>query len=752
MLKILGYPDRYSVAPGDTIAFKLSLEEGDHFDTRLVRVVNGDCNPDGPGLKFIHVPSDLDGRHRGRRQTIDAGSFMAVESMPALWRSAFTFFAMIWPTRPAMPDQTILAQWDPARRAGFRIALDQGGCLAVNVGDGSGAVERVAAGHPMLERQWYAIRASFDPTRRLVCLDQRPLRPAPHVDDKGSFSGTMTMAPPPAEAPLLLAGCPMADGTVGAHYDGKIDGPILLSGLHGPDRHDEFLRGAVDPMLSAAIIARWDFSKEIPTTRCIDAGPSARHGRLVHLPARAMKGWNWTGEFHRWSEKPEHYGAIHFHADDLYDAGWETTLAFVIPHDLLSGPYALHAVCGMSNASATRETYLPFFVRPPRPRSAGRDRPPVVFLAPTCSYLAYANHGEHITARGVERVMGRLLEFGHADLWMYEHPEIGGSLYDAHADGSGVCYSSRLRPNLNCAPRYHSWLGGHGSALYQYNADTHLFDWLAHKGVAYDVVTDEDLHAEGAALLEGYRVVITGTHPEYHSTRMWDAMKAWIDRGGRLMYMGANGWYWRIAFHEELPGVIEVRRAEDGTRTWAAEPGEYYHSFTGELGGLWRRIGRAPNVICGVGFIAQGFDVSSHFRRAPDADSPRAAFIFEGVEEEIIGDFGLIGGGAVGIELDCITTALGSPPNMLRLATSENHSPLMLLVNEEFGGVPPNLGGDQNDRVRADLAFGETPSGGALFAASSIAWCGSLSHNGYDNSVSRITWNVLKRFMDPKPF
>jgi N,N-dimethylformamidase len=76
----------------------------------------------------------------------------------------------------------------------------------------------------------------------------------------------------------------------------------------------------------------------------------------------------------------------------------------------------------------------------------------------------------------------------------------------------------------------------------------------------------------------------------------------------------------------------------------------------------------------------------------------------------------------------------------------------MLLVNEEFGPVPPNLGGDQNDRVRADLAFGETPAGGALFATSSIAWCGSLSHNNYDNNVSRITENVLRRFLDPTPF
>ena len=44
MLKIVGYPDRYSVAPGEKIAFKISLEEGTHFDARLVRVIRH-CMP-----------------------------------------------------------------------------------------------------------------------------------------------------------------------------------------------------------------------------------------------------------------------------------------------------------------------------------------------------------------------------------------------------------------------------------------------------------------------------------------------------------------------------------------------------------------------------------------------------------------------------------------------------------------------------------------------------------------------------------
>jgi N,N-dimethylformamidase len=746
LLKITGYPDRYSVAPGETIAFKISQEEGDRFDARIVRVVHGDCNPAGPGLKFTPVPSSVDGSYPGRVQRIDAGSYLRAETVPPLAAGPFTFFATIWPTLPERTDQTLAAQWDADTASGFRIGIDAGR-LFLTVADATGASETVLTGKSMLKRQWYRVAVSIDPVSRHYTLDQQPVGSYAQIDDEAHASGTVTIVPGAVDAPFFLAGCPAPGGQVTRHFDGKIDGPVLLAGVHAAPALDGLQLSPLPPPLANAIIARWDFAREPGTVAAVDSGPSRHHGTLVHLPVRGMKGWNWTGEEHDFKRKPEQYGAIHFHHDDLYDAGWETSVSFPVPDDLRSGPYALYVNSGPSDESATREYYVAFFVRPPRVPAPGRTRPKVALLVPTAAYMAYANHGEHITARGAEIQMNRLLTFGHADLYMYEHPELGGSLYDSHADGSGVCYSSRLRPVLNCTPRYHSWLGGHGSALYQYNADTHLFDWLDHKGVEYDLITDEDLHQEGYELLKPYRVVLTGTHPEYHSTQMWDGMKSWIDRGGRLMYMGGNGWYWRIAFHQQLPGVIELRRAEDGIRTWFAEPGEYYHSFSGEYGGLWRRIGRPPNMMCGVGFIAQGFDVSSFYRRAPDADNPRAAWIFEGVPDEIIGNFGLIGGGAAGIELDCLSPDLGGPPNMLRLASSDDHSPMMMLVNEEFGVVPPNLGGDVNARVRADLAFGETPSGGALFATSSIAWCGSLSHNGYDNNVSRITWNVLKRFM-----
>ncbi|HUN46794.1 MAG TPA: hypothetical protein VMU85_09745, partial [Stellaceae bacterium] len=60
--------------------------------------------------------------------------------------------------------------------------------------------------------------------------------------------------------------------------------------------------------------------------------------------------------------------------------------------------------------------------------------------------------------------------------------------------------------------------------------------------------------------------------------------------------------------------------------------------------------------------------------------------------------------------------------------------------------------GVQNPQIRADMVFFEAPNGGAVFSTGSIAYAGSLGHNGFDNAIAKLTWNVLRRFADPKPF
>jgi N,N-dimethylformamidase len=103
-------------------------------------------------------------------------------------------------------------------------------------------------------------------------------------------------------------------------------------------------------------------------------------------------------------------------------------------------------------------------------------------------------------------------------------------------------------------------------------------------------------------------------------------------------------------------------------------------------------------------------------------------------------------GGAAGLEVDRADPALGTPPHALIVATATGFSNSYLRAIEEVTNPDDKQGGPDNPAVRGDMVFFETPHDGAVFAAGSITWFGCLSHNDYDNPVSRITDNVLRAF------
>ena len=70
----------------------------------------------------------------------------------------------------------------------------------------------------------------------------------------------------------------------------------------------------------------------------------------------------------------------------------------------------------------------------------------------------------------------------------------------------------------------------------------------------------------------------------------------------------------------------------------------------------------------------------------------------------------------------------------------------MLVPEEHLTHVATWAGELLPDLVRADMVYFETANGGAVFSTGSITFCGSLSHNQYDNNISRIVENVLRRF------
>ncbi|MCW3476147.1 LamG domain-containing protein [Limobrevibacterium gyesilva] len=743
MNRVMGYCDRWTAAPGETVRFMVSCLGGDHYDAQIVRLLQPDAGPLATPFRPEPVAAACNGTHAGRHQAIPIGSLAAVPAHAALRPAgSFTLCAHVFPTTPAKGRQAVMGTWCEASQTGFGLEIGEDGALAFRVGAGPGRVARISAGAKLSARRWYFAAAAFDAERGMLTLWQEPLSDHDFHPEQPVVASAPAAVRPAAGGALTFAAWstgpadgPSCWGGLGfaGHMNGRIDAPRLASGALDRAAIGVLAASPLAASLAACLMGAWDFSRDMSGDAIRDLGPWRLDGVIVNQPTRAMRGHNWNATETDWTRAPEQYGAIHFHDDDLVDACWHPDFAFTVPEDLRSGVYAARLTADGF------DFWVPFFVRPPR----GTAHSKVAFLASTATYTVYLNNRGRFMSLATERYQGRVMVMDAIDSLLIEFPEMGLSTYDRHSDGSGVAYSSRHRPLQNFRPTGRHW---------NFNLDLFIVDWLERLGGDYDVITEEDLHREGLDLLAPYQVVITGSHPEYDSVQMLDAFEAYLRRGGRLMYMGGNGFYWRIAHHPSREGVIEVRRAEGGVRAWDAEPGEAYHSFSGEYGGLWRRNARAPQRLVGVGFISQGFDKCSYFCRTQQADDPRAAWMFAGVPDTLIGDFGILQGGAAGLEIDAVDPRLGTPPHALVVACSENHSNTYELVAEEV--LIPHGATDAviNPDIHADITFFETPQGGAVFSTGSIAYAGSLAWNGFDNNLFRLTTNVLNRFKDPTPF
>ena len=737
-LPIVGYADRLSVQPGETIRFMVSSELP-RYRADIVRLIHADRNPRGPGFKEEAIEAPVNGDYPGQHQDLPNGSYVRVpDSAPLRVAGSVTLQAWIAPTTPQQGVQGIVTKWSEADRLGYALMIDEEGALAVWLGVEGEPVQRVSTGTPLrasiaaaryeqLEStisqmgdttSWYFVTATFDASTGTVRLSQMPVPSWPGDPTEALVEQQVALRSiGQSAAPLLIAagwqGGPAERPTVSGHFNGKVEQPRVFGRALTRSELDELQAGGApqDPL------AAWDFARDISSRRVSDTGPHGLHGRTVNMPTRAMTGHTWSATEQDFTQAPAEYGAIHFHDDDLDDAAWDVDFEYAVPTTLKSGVYAARLRAGNG------EDYIPFFVRP----AQGTATAPIAFLVPTFSYLAYANAGS-----GVPQLL---------------------SLYDYHTDGSGVTYSSRLRPILHSLRP--GFLSSWGDLTYphQFVADTHLLDWMEVKGFQYDVITDEDLDAEGQALLAPYRVVVTGSHPEYWSAPMMDGLQAYLMAGGRLMYLGGNGFYWITSMDPEARHTVEVRRSH-GTAAWDAAPGERYHSTTREPGGLWRFRGRPPQRLVGVGFTAQGSGRGRPFLREAASFDPHVAWIFDGIgSDEPIGDFPslVMDYGAAGYEIDRVEPSLGTPPLAIVLATASGFSDNYQRVTEEILLSDSTQGGTVDPLVRADMVYLDYPNGGAVFSAPSISWDGSLSYNDYTNTVSRVTENVLRRFASDAP-
>ena len=741
-MELVGYAQPCVAYPGGTVDVKVSSTLPE-FTAEVVRL----------GQQAEPAVPPVGGRFPGRYQELLSGSYLVADltgAEPATaGQTATLWFCPTW----LSGTQCLMA--GQGRDGGWELGIGEDHRVSVAVRAAPDAPPGCHSAGPVLETgHWYFAAASWD-SAGLVTLVVLPrisrgaVLPGASVLLAGA--GPHDLGAPGPAAGLISVGAAVRGPGADRCFNGKIDTPRLFS---GPLSAASLAALAADAPAArvGGLRHEWRFGPDasLPPHRVRDTGPGRCDGTLVNSPALGVTGRNWTPGTESFVVRPDEYRAAYFHEDDLTDAGWETSLSFQVPAEWPSGAYGIRLRAG------EHEDLVPLIVSAAPGRSgAGQPRagqtpgrPLAAVLLPTFSYLAYAN--EHASWEHPISSAGdaSALPVTDRDRYMASHRLL--SLYDLHPDGTGCCLSSWRRPVLNMRPGYHLPLirGPH-----QFSADLELLHWLEDRQIEVDVLTDDDLHTRGAAALSPYRVVLTGSHPEYYSTQMLDGLDGYLAAGGRLMYLGGNGFYWVTTAPGDDPFLIEVRRGQAGTRVWESAPGEWHQAMTAERGGLWRHRGRSPQALAGVGFTAQGFDVSLPYRVAAGPGQERVRFILEGIDPGApLGESGSVLGGPAGFEIDRADPALGTPAGAVVVASARGFSHAYQGAVEDVTTADSGQGGPDSALVRSDVVFFETSAGGAVFSVGSIAWCGALRQAGVETPVGRMTGNVLVRFLDDAPF
>ena len=751
--KIFGYPNKLSIKQGERVDFHVNCDGSDFAEAQLVRLIHGDEHVDGPGFVEEEIKNDINGSWPVEKQFTQLGSYLEVDDPQGHLKidGNLSLCCFVYSTLPKKgARQTLMGRWDSNTNEGYALGINKEGYLEFWVGDGS-EVDYITSELPIIDRVWYLVGVSFDAKTGKATLYQEgvmnrynsllgkvvPYDFRSHVQTKFRFKQKNR-----AEVPFLIAGSLdnhiLRGDFVNDMFHGKLDRPCVCNDVLEREELDVIRGGGMPP--ENKIAAYWDtskgYTKDGIKNAVWDIGPHKLNAKGVNHPTRAMTGWNWNGKDDSFRLAPEQYGGIDFHPDAITDCKWAVTNSMVIPKDLKSGAYAIRLRIG--KGTGLSEEYIVFFVRPSKPSAK------LCFLVPTASYLAYANESLSFDAHIIQPMTGQPPVVTDIDIETYENREFGMSTYDSYEDGAGVCFSSSKRPIINMRPKYRM---SSMNITWQFPADLSIVAWIAHQGYDCDFITDEDLDREGLDAIAPYNCVITGTHPEYVSEKMLDAQEDYVAQGGRLIYMGGNGYYWVIAFDEEERACMEVRKLDSGMRAWMAKPGEHYLQTTGEKSGLWRNRGRAPQKLLGVGFIAEGFETSAPFRKMPDSFHKTVSWITKGIEGEIIGDEGLAYGGAAGVELDRYDLTLGTPPHTKIIASSGGHSDNYVLVTEELLYAYAGLVGSLDYRIRGDITYFTAPNNGAVLSTGSIAFGQALPASNFDNTTSKLLKNVVDAFI-----
>jgi hypothetical protein len=285
--------------------------------------------------------------------------------------------------------------------------------------------------------------------------------------------------------------------------------------------------------------------------------------------------------------------------------------------------------------------YAPFVVRP---RTLGTTR--IAVVLPTNTWQAYNMRDANRDGRG--------------DSWYVDPSQ--SALLDRPFAGRGV------------PPHFGQY-------------DLLFLRWLARTGKQVDFLTDDDLDRvrNGAALARAYDLVVFPGHHEYVTTHEYDVTEAYRDRGGNLMFLSANNFFYRVE-----------RRGDRLYRT-----------------GRWRDLGRPEAALVGIEYLDWNHN-----------EFGNGAYVLRTSSWPFTGT-GLRAGshfGTYGIEIDAPTA---SSPKGLQILASV-----------------PNLFGKGRS---ATMSYYSTPAGAKVFAAGTINFGGT---SGW-KPVTTVLENIWARLATP---
>jgi hypothetical protein len=215
--------------------------------------------------------------------------------------------------------------------------------------------------------------------------------------------------------------------------------------------------------------------------------------------------------------------------------------------------------------------------------------------------------------------------------------------------------------------------------------DEPFLRWLAATGKRVDYLSDAELNrvSSGRELARAYALIVFPGHHEYVTTHEYDVVTNFRNRGGNLMFLSANNFFWQIRIH----GNVMTRTKQ------------------------WRQLGRPEAALIGVQY--RGNDSGTHRGPWKAQNVASTPWLFAGT--------GLRDGsafGSAGIEIDAVAPS------------SPAHTRIVAAIPNIF-----------RQGVTAHMTYYETKAGAKVFAAGAFTLAGAV----WRPQVSRLVDNLWAR-------